>query len=285
MRKRKLSAAKLAADALALAVGSFLSAFALHSFIIPNGFVSGGVGGISAILENAGMIKSYISYYLFNIPLLIAAVIKLKKDFAVKTVISATLVTVIMGLMESSGFLRFTGDRLLAAIYSGVLFGISLGMVYEAGGSTGGSEIIANLITKRRPEAKVSVLILAMDVIIIAFGLLVFDGWSVIYALVCSVVCEKIMAVYLDKGRMGDMYYIVTERPEGILAALNNRFGREGIAVEARGSTSDAPKTLIKLFLPNGKQHKVKQTLAAEDGGAFAFVAGAAISSKGNRVK
>lgn len=282
MKHKKINAKTVAYDAFALVISAFLSAVSLHSFIIPNNFVSGGVGGISVILENAGIIKSYLSYYIMNIPLLIAALIKLRKDFAVKTVISATLISIIMGLMEALNFFRFTDDRLLAAVYSGVLFGISLGIVYERGGSTGGSEIIANLIVKRCPTAKVSRLIMLMDIIIIGAGLAIFDGWSVVYALVCALLCERAMAVYIDKGRTGGMYYIITEKPDSVKAALSSRFGREGIMMQAKGAVSDTPKALIKMFLPDGKQNRFKQVIEVADKQAFCFVATAQISAKEN---
>lgn len=285
MKRKKINAKTVAYDAFALVISSFLSAAALHSFIIPNNFVSGGVGGISVILENAGIIKSYLSYYIMNIPLLIAALIKLRKDFAVKTILSATLISVIMGLMEALDFFRFTDDRLLAAVYSGVLFGISLGIVYEIGGSTGGSEIIANLIVKRHPTAKISRLIMLMDIIIIGAGLIIFDGWSVVYALVCALLCERAMAVYIDKGRTGGMYYIVTGEPDSVRTALGSRFGREGIMMQAKGAVSDDPKALIKLFLPDGNQNRFKQVIENADKQAFCFVATAQISAKGNKIE
>lgn len=284
MKQTKRKAVIIIKDSVAILAGSFLSAFALHSFIIPNDFVSGGVGGISAILENAGIIKSYLSYYLMNIPLLVAALIKLRKEFAAKTIASATLISVIMGLMERFDFFRFAEDRLLSAVYAGVLFGVSLGMIYERGGSTGGSEIIANLIIKKYPTAKVSRLIMVMDIIIIASGLAVFDGWSVVYALVCAFVDERAMAVYIDKGRTGGMYYIITDKPDGLCRALNQKFCREGIRLEAQGSTATTQKTLIKLFLPAGKQHSVREIVEREDANSFGFVATAHTSAKGNKI-
>lgn len=281
---KKLDGKRLIKDVVAVIVGSFCAAFALHSFIIPNAFVSGGVGGISAILENAGFVKSYISYYIINIPLLIAAVFKLSKDFAAKTVASATLMSALLWLMEEVNFVRFTDDRLLAAVYSGVLFGIGIGVIYERGGSTGGSEIIANLIVKRYPTAKVSRLIMLMDIVIIFVGLAVFDGWSVVYAIICSVACERAMAVYLDKGRTGGMYYIITDKADKVCRALSVKYGYEGIRIDAIGSYSAQAKTLIKLFLPVGKEVGAKEIIKREDKDSFGFVVTAQYSARGNRI-
>jgi len=274
-----------AKDASGILIGSFLSSFALHSFIIPNHFVSGGVSGIAILLENAGLIKSYIALYLMNIPLMITALWKLRKDFAVKTVIATTLISLMMGMMEKWNFLRFTDDRLLAAVYSGVIYGIGLGMLFERGGSSGGSEVIANLIIKKNPNAKVTRLIMIMDVVVILAGLALFDGWSVVYAITCSVVLERSMSVYLGKGKTGGMYYIITGQPDELAAALDRGFGREGICYPALGAKARQQKTLMQLFLPAGSQSKAKSIIEKTDPASFSFVISVHTEGKGNKQK
>ncbi len=272
MKKGKAITQKIIKDSLATVAGAFLCAFSLYSFIIPNAFVSGGVGGIATILENAGIIKAYISQLLMNIPLLIAALIWLRKDFALKTIACSLLITLFMGMMEKFGFFRFTSDRLLAAFYSGVLYGVALGMLFESGGSSGGSEIIANLVVKFNPEAKVSKLILLMDVAVIIAGLTIFDGWSVAYAVVCSFACERTMAFYLGRAHMFGSYYIVTTKPEGIKEKFNEKFKREGLQISAIGSTTGGEKTLLQIFLPAANSAKVKDILESTDKETFSFI-------------
>jgi Uncharacterized conserved protein len=98
-------AARALTDVLSVSAGAFLSSFALFSFINPNGFVGGGVGGIATILEAAGILKSYIVLLALNVPLLICALIKLKKGFAVKTVSVTLMTSGIMALMDKFNFL------------------------------------------------------------------------------------------------------------------------------------------------------------------------------------
>jgi uncharacterized membrane-anchored protein YitT (DUF2179 family) len=273
-----------AKDVSGILTGSFLSSFALYSFIIPNNFVSGGVGGIAVLLESIGLIKSYLALYLMNIPLMITALIRLRKDFAVKTVIATTLISLIMALMENTHFMRFTEDRLLSAVYSGIIYGIGLGMLFERGGSSGGSEIVANLIIKRNPNAKVTRLIMIMDVIVILAGAVVFDGWSVVYAIICSVTLERSMAVYLGKGKTGGMYYIITDQPDALAEELGRGFHREGICYPAFGARTGNRKTLMQLFLPAGSQAKAKAIIEKTDPAAFSFVISVHTEGKGNRI-
>lgn len=271
---------KLIIDIFAIISSAFLAALALNSFIIPNRFVSGGVSGIATILEVAGIMKSYIALIVMNAPLLIASLIFLKKDFAFKTIACSLLVSLIMGLMDKYNFMKFTDDRLLAALISGILYGLATGIIYENGGSTGGSEIIANLIVKRKPKAKITVLILIMDVIIMIAGLLVFDAWSVVYAIICAFSGERTMSFYIRRGSLGGIYYIISEKPDKIRKTFNELFKTDGLEIEAMGTFTNKKKSLFKMMLPYSSKRKFKDALFEADSKAFSFVASASFINK-----
>lgn len=271
---------RLFIDVLAIILSAFLAALALNSFIIPNRFVSGGVGGIATILEVAGVIKSYIALVIMNAPLLIASLIFLKRDFAFKTIACSLLISFIMGLMDKYHFMKFTDDRLLAALISGILYGLATGIIYENGGSTGGSEIIANLIVKRNPHAKITVLILIMDVAIMLAGLMVFDAWSVFYAIICAFSGERTMAFYIRRGSIGGIYYIISDKPNEIKNTFNNVFKSEGMEIEAMGTYTKTKRSIIKIMLPYGNKRKFKDALKVADNKAFSFVASASLINK-----
>lgn len=272
---KNINAKKLSLNILkngvSVVIGSFLCAFALYSFIIPNQFVSGGIGGIATILENAGIVKAYISQLAINIPLLIAALIGLRKDFAVKTIACSVLISVFLGLMDTLSFMKFTEDRLLAALYSGIIYGLALGILFECGSSSGGSEVIANLIVKKRPSTRIAFLILIMDIIVILAGLTIFDYWSVAYAVVCSVACEKAMDFYLARGKFAGAYYFITNKPDKISTAINKNYKREGILIPTTYNQENG-NSIIQVLLPAGNVNKVKHIVEKEDNDAFCFV-------------
>jgi len=158
-----------------------------------------------------------------------------------------------------------------------------MGILYENGGSSGGSEIIANLVVKKNPAAKVSKLIMLMDVIIILVGLLIFDGWSVAYALICSFACERTMAFYLGRANMVGAYYIVTTKPDSLKTAFNEQFGREGLEISAVGSNYGGKKTLLQAFLPAGNAVRVKDILDRLDEDSFSFIVPSSQVNGGDR--
>lgn len=279
--RNEKKAARAVSEVVSTLTGAFLSSLALFSFINPNGFVGGGVGGIATILEVAGVMKSYVVLLLLNIPLLVAAIVFLKKGFAVKTVAVTLLTSGIMALMDKYNFFVFTGDRLLSAIYSGLLYGLATGILFEADGSTGGTEIIARLIMKKRPAANISMLIFLMDVVIIIAGLAVFDIWSVAYAIVCSFCFERILSFYLGKGRLRGAYYVITDKPEEVSFLLHSEFGAECNNLQAKGGYTGNEKTLVKAYLPAGSVNKFKAIMKVADPAAFSYTAAAIETDNG----
>jgi|AGTN01.2.fsa_nt_gi Uncharacterized conserved protein len=266
---------KIFKGSVSVLVSSFLSAWALYGFINPNGFVGGGFSGVATILENAGIVKAYVSWFVMNIPLLVLAVIFLKKDFAVKTVATAGMVSVLMALMDKFHFFKFTDDRLLASIYSGIIYGIGTGVIFEGGGSGGGTDIIAKLISAKRPTVRPSIIIFILDVVVIIAGLAIFDVWSVVYAVICAFFFERAMYFYLGKGRFASLFYVVTDKPDDLIAEINESFKSDGYGIEARGAYTGTKKTLVKFLLPTGNVKKVENFLKEKDENSFAFVASA----------
>lgn len=147
-------------------------------FLIPNSMVGGGVTGISAILLYALKIPVSISFFCINLILLSIALKVLGKGFGVKTVyaiIAASLMFQIVPDFLPQVFIdeiAIKNGKLLCAIFGGVMSGLGIGICFSQGGSTGGTDIIALMITKYR-NVSPGKIILLMDIFIIASSLLV----------------------------------------------------------------------------------------------------------------
>ncbi|MEG2453792.1 MAG: YitT family protein [Clostridia bacterium] len=264
---------KITKDCVSVLIGSFLAAWSLYSFVNPNNFVSGGVNGIATLLEAAGIVKSYISLLIMNVPLLIFGLLCLKKEFTIKTLACTFLMSWMMSRMEKYGMLKFTSDRLLASIYSGILYGVAVGIMFENNGSTGGTEIIAQIAYKIRPTVQMSKLMFAIDVVVITAGLFLFDIWSVVYAVTCSFMFERTLSFYLSKDKTARLSYVINDNPESLIDKISECFKCEGYYIRARGNYLNREKTLVKFLLPTGKTAIFKEILKENDSAAFAYVA------------
>ena len=147
-------------------------------FLIPNNMVGGGVTGISAILLYALKVPVSISFFCINLILLSIALKVLGKGFGVKTVyaiIAASIMFQIVPHYIPQAFIEeiaIKNGKLLCAIFGGVMSGLGIGVCFSQGGSTGGTDIIALMITKYRNVSPGKILLL-IDTFIIASSLLV----------------------------------------------------------------------------------------------------------------
>lgn len=146
-------------------------------FLTPNNLIGGGVSGISAIIQYATGLKMGYSYFVINTVLLIISVIIIGPAFGVKTVYAIILASVCLNVFQSiipetiiQDFALSNG-KLMCSIIGGSMAGLGIGMSISQGGSTGGTDIVALIITKFR-NISPGRIILTMDVFIIASSLL-----------------------------------------------------------------------------------------------------------------
>lgn len=171
--------------------GCFLYAFGMNAFIVPFGLYTGGGVGISQIITYflekfllSGRLNLYGIVNLFvNIPLLFLAWKSMGRTFFFKTLFGAGMISVFMSVLPviQPPLLE---DCLASSIVGGVMSGIGVGLVLTAGGCGGGVDIVAVWAAKRFKNASVGKISLAVNVVIYAFLLLMFDSQIVIYSLI-----------------------------------------------------------------------------------------------------
>ena len=162
MNKEKVS------NALIIVLGNILLAVGISLFIIPFDIDNGGLAGISVILKK--IFDPAIVIFILNWILFFVGLMFLKKDFALKTLISTIVYPVVVNLLYHSPIynlvLHEVSDSLLAGIVGALLSGVGLGIVYRVGGSTGGLDVIAVMFNKFK-GMKISVSTFVIDFIIV----------------------------------------------------------------------------------------------------------------------
>jgi len=145
LNKRKSTAVTV----LCIAVGNALLAFLVAAFIIPHDIIMGGTTGIGIVLGKIFKFDTAVFILILNIILLFLGLFTLGKKFFLATVASSLLYPAFLELFQRiPGIDTLTDDPLLAAIFAGVLMGISLGLVMRVGSSTGGMDIVCLVLNK-----------------------------------------------------------------------------------------------------------------------------------------
>jgi uncharacterized membrane-anchored protein YitT (DUF2179 family) len=175
-------------DIIFIAVGSFIAAVSFNIFLLPNFIVSGGIGGLSTILNSLYQWNPSIVQFAFNIPLLFLAFIALGKEAGFKTILGSLILPAFIGLLN---FMKpLTMNPLLAAVFGGVMTGVGIGLVFKAKGSTGGTSIIAQIIHVYL-KLPLGTSVALVDGFVISAALIAFDAETVMYSIISLFVISR----------------------------------------------------------------------------------------------
>ena len=172
MITEKQTIKNLVAEYFFVILGAAVVALGFNLFLFPNQVASGGVSGISTILHglfgwNAGLVQ-----YAFNIPLFIAGVLILGKSFGFNSLLGTLALPFFVILTED--WEVATTDPLLASIFGGIVVGLGIGLVFKGKASTGGTDLLAQIITKYT-GLTLGTSVLLIDGVIAVSAAIVFD--------------------------------------------------------------------------------------------------------------
>ena len=193
-------------------------------FLLPNGITTGGVPGISSILEWSPLhIPAQVSYFVINAGLLVVALKILGWKFCVKTIYAVIVLTTALSLTRDyTAQLHLLQDQpFMAAVLGAVFCGSGVGLGLGANGSTGGTDIIAAIINKYR-DISLGRVILICDVFIISSSYLVLKDWEkVIYGYVVLYVTAFCIDQVVNSSRSSVQFFIVSQKWEEIGRRIN----------------------------------------------------------------
>ena len=255
---------------LMVVLGCISCSIAFLVFLSPYHFLPGGVSGVAIILNYLFDIDYSISILLLSIMLLLICLIFLDKKTVIKSLLGAFLLPTLIylfGLLLSNVNVEIT-DRLLAAIFGGVFFGFGIGLVYKAGFTTGGSEIIAKII-KKYFHISLGNAKLAIDGIIALSSIFVFGFETFIYSFI-AVVISSIIINKVQIGIFGNKsFYIITTHPDEIKKFIIKDLGHGVTIIDGKGAYSNETKAILLAVIPTSDYYRLKDGIALIDKDAF----------------
>lgn len=273
--KKKL---KLLTDTLSIVTGSALYSTGLHFFTAPNEIAPGGVGGISTLINSLSGLSIGLLYAIINVPLLIIGLIFLGKCTMIKTVISVAVISFLTdyGFEAMALPVYENGDRLLASIAGGVLFGIGTGLIYRSEGTSGGTDIITKLINKSFPHFRIGVITLAIDAVIVTVAAVVYQNIeSALYAIISIFLSSRIMDLILYGSLEGKMLLIFSEYYDEIKDCIIRELSRGVTLLHGSGAYSGREKKIICCAVHKNEYAKLKRRINEIDRSAFIIITNA----------
>lgn len=253
--------------------GALIYAVGLGFFLEPNRLSAGGVAGIALLLSQVLPIGTGILILILNIPILLLGMWKFGIRFLGMTVGALLLSSPLIDLFASWGAL--TEQPLLAAMAGGALMGTGMGVLYRAGASSGGLDIVTKLIHVRFPYIKTGVLYLLLDTLIVAVTAVVFKDIDLaLYAAIGILVSTYLMNIVLYGSDEARMVYLISDRPDEI-AALLIKQDRGVTVLQGYGAYSGNEKKVLLCVMRPKELPYARELVASCDPNAFMIVAGA----------
>ena len=264
---------------LFLIIGCFLTAFAFNVFFSPNNLVTGGVSGVSIIVNNIFGISKPLFITITYILLIILSYIFLGKEKTKYSVIGSIFYPLFVYLTEDFvSLIQFNVDNMfLITIFGALISGIGSGLTFKYGFSTGGSDIICQVISKWFKMSIGNSNKMINFIIIISSGFFIGNGYTyqwenVMYALIAVYISTTL----LDKVLLGisnsKSFYIITEHETDIKNFLMNELGRGVTVLEGRGGYTGDRKKVLMCAIPTKQYFYAKEGILEIDKQAILLI-------------
>lgn len=254
-------------------IGCFIVSVAYNVFIVDNKIVPGGVGGIAVIVNNLLGIDNTITIIVLNIVLLILSFILLGVEKTRKSMLGTILLPLFIKLTEHFNvWLEIDNTNiLLSVLIGGILYGIGAGLVFKAGFTTGGTDILNQIISK---FAKISIgksMLICDGTIVLSSG--IFFGldimlYSVVILYIISYISDRIILGISDNK----IFYIVTDMDKEIKDFILNKLNHGVTVFKAKGGYKKVRGNVLMTVLPTKDYYILKTGIKKIDKSAFFIV-------------
>ncbi|RFU67572.1 YitT family protein [Bacillus sp. V59.32b] len=249
---------------LTIITGSLIVGGAYNLFLIPHHILSSGLSGIAIMLGILTPFNTGILNFLLNLPLLILGVLKLGKRFISYTILSVVVLSVSLYVIPVQAI---STEPILSSLFGGVLTGIGIGLIFRASGSSGGFDIIAMLLTKKR-DFPLGALISAMNAVVVVLSGFVFNWDAALNTLVAIYATGKVIdTIHTNHIKLTLM--IVTKNGEEMKAKLLANLYRGITIMDGEGAYSGEGRKILMTVITRYQLTDVKTMINEIDPDAF----------------
>ncbi|MBQ6570103.1 MAG: YitT family protein [Clostridia bacterium] len=272
--KTRGKAKKIISDILYFIAGSFVFGVGTEALNAPNHIAPGGLTGISTVINYLCPVLSIgTMFFVLNIPLFLLGYKRAGKEFIIRSFIGSLSTSVAIDVIKYVGFPVYKGNTLLAAIYGGLFIGVGMSLIFMAGGTTGGSDIVAILLAKKFKHISMSRFLLIVDCIVITVAALIYrELEAALYSAIALFVSTKVIDVALYGLDKNKLLFIVTDKKEELSEAITTQLTRGMTILNGTGAYTGTHKNVIMCAVRRNEVYKARDIVGKCDPGAFMIV-------------
>jgi uncharacterized membrane-anchored protein YitT (DUF2179 family) len=266
----RLKAANNMRDAMQIVVGVLSAGFGLRGFLMPNGFIDGGVMGISLLTHNETQIALSILIVLFNVPFLVMGYKQLGRGFSIRSILAIAALALVVAVVP---YPVATNDKLLVAVFGGFFLGAGIGMTIRGGGVIDGTEVLA-IYLNRKNSLSVGDFILIFNVCIFSVAAYLLSVEVALYSILTYLAASKTVDFILEGIEEFTGVTIISPRNRQIAEMIQTKMGR-GLTIYSgkRGfgkrGASDGMEDIIFTVITRLEVNRLTNEVERIDRGAF----------------
>lgn len=254
-------------------IGILILAIGYNLFLVPNKLVAGGVSGIAIILNSLFGFDNFITILILNVSLLIVSYFLLGKEKTKGSILGSLAFPIFIKLTSNIGNIINidTEQMLISAVFGGVLYGFGMGMIFKAGYTSGGTDII-NQILHKYVKVSIGKAMILTDGIITLSSALVFGTSKLMY----SIIVLYIVSIMSDRVILGisdsKAFYIVTDEEKAVREYILKYLNHGVTVLDAKGGYAKEKQNVLMCVLPTREYYRLKEGIMELDPNAFFIV-------------
>ncbi|MDD4164881.1 MAG: YitT family protein [Eubacteriales bacterium] len=257
-----------------ITVSCFIYAVGISLFLDPNRLAPGGVTGIAIIINNITDFPTGTLVLIINIPIMVIAVLKLGFKLFVSSIYALIISSFAINLLAPYG--PVTDDLLLASITGAVLVGVSIGLIFRAGATTGGADIIVKLLRLRFKHIKTGRIFMISDGIVVAISGFVFKNINVaLYAGISVLIQSFVLDLVLYGTDGARLLYIISDNENDIAERFMKELDVGVTYLQGRGAYTSKNKKVMLCAMRKQLLPRARGIVLQHDENAFMIVTSA----------
>lgn len=251
-----------------ITIGALIMAIAINLFIVPHHLVSGGVTGLSLILQYLTGIKAGVLILIINIPLFLIGMREINREFILTSLYGMLSLSIFLVLTEKYSSYVIVEDLLASCIYGGLFSGLGAGIIFRQSASTGGTDIVA-VIMKKRYDISISSIGFVLNAFIVLMGAFTVNYTIAMYTLINMFIFAKVFDVLLQGFDRRKMILIITDESENMAQAIMKELKRGVTYLEGEGAYTKNKKKIVYCIVSQRQMADLKRIINQIDPKAF----------------
>ena len=267
-----------------MSFGAFIAALGVGLFLAPINIVAGGLSGIGILVHRFTGFPVGTLVLLLNIPLFLLGFKSSGGLFLLRSLFGDIMFSLFIDIV--SCLPTVTNDRMLSALFGGGLSGIGMGIIFLTGATTGGTDIVAQLLYKFFKQIDVGKWLLIIDgIIILSAGFLTGDYESCLYGIISAGICGICIDTMIEGANFAKTVYIISQRPEDTAKDILSVLSRGVTGLYCKKMFTKTESLMLLCVIKKHEIPKLEQIVRRHDPNAFIIFSGArSVSGEGFKI-